>query len=627
MSLQGLTIAMSLSGIKYLFQTSLQPSIASALQNMTLPAPNIGFPSPLQITYGDTNAVPYPPVGGGDFYWAVNGNVNLTNGRLSNFRPTFKDITQGADGEFTVKMLAENLVVDYDWNESYGVQKCYEYGRPGGQSRCDDLGSRHNACPYTMGMGSWSIDIVFKLQYSANRWQLALVSTNSTTANLSPNIPPCSIISKTGANSCATPAIVTHTEDALKNIAFGDAVNGALTPVFQTIPQSGQITSDIAFDFSMGPSRITFPNNSGLATGVVGTATWQGHVYPGTDPPQLKLPQVPTDHHLNYLISDYSVNALFWAFFKAGLLETVATQENTGGNASPLKTGTFQSSPLQIIYTKYPKAPMTANIKANTTPTVAIQQVYEPTAVALSRAQPPLPAPILAKLVETLAANVYVSEPEFFADLQNTLGEADADTYKTAIEHASLSFAAVVTHKNRVVMNVLWLGITIPVLTLDVCETDTLDAFVLAHSGTTQTLQFVPSVIPSLTTAKFVSSPLHGIDWVNGFTYIYNFALQPVFAQVATAVGKAGVALPRIKGFNFIFDRATISLEQGYANVLTDVMHTSDNGALYFQSKWGLGPAESHVAPASVRKNWGDLPPARPLPPPPAEWSHLIQSI
>ena len=184
-----------------------------------------------------------------------------------------------------------------------------------------------------------------------------------------------------------------------------------------------------------------------------------------------------------------------------------------------------------------------------------------------------------------------------------------------------------VTYSNQVIMNVLWQGNTVPVLTLNISETDTLEAFVLGHNEakTTQTLQFVPSVIPALTTATFVSSPLPGIN-VSSFGYIYNLALQPVFAKVATAVGKAGVALPRIKGFNFLFDKATIDLEQGYASVLTDVMHANDNGVLYFQSKRRIQPGEPMVWPAIPRKDRSAPPPQRPLPPLPAEWPSLNQS-
>jgi hypothetical protein len=616
---------MSLDGIQYLFQTTLQPSIVSALQTMTMPAPSINLPSPLLFNPGQGSSVAadpaWPPMHFPS-YWAVNSSVSLTNGSLANFRPTFQEITQGQDGEFTVKMSAENLVVDYDWNESYDEQKCAWDGRPGDKG-CTDQGQHNNSYKYKLGIGTWSIVIVFQFQYSAKGWQLSLVSANSTTDGLSPNIPPNSVVHRTGEDLCFKPAIVTNTENALKNIDFSGAVKGALEQVFKTIPRSGQITPNIAFDFSMGPSGITFPNSGGLATGVIGTTTWDGKVYQGTNPPQLKLPEVPATRHLAYYISDYSIDALFWAFFSAGLLKTLATEANTGGNSSPLNTRTFQSSPAHVFYDTYPNAPMTANIDALSAPTVAIQQVYEPTAQALNKCLPPLPSTILGKL-QGIEANIYVSEPAFFKDLVNYLGEADADTYKKVIETAALSIAAVVTYSNQVIMNVLWQGNTIPVLTFDVSETDTLDAFVLAHSGTTQTLQFVPSVVPSLTTAKFVSSPFPGIN-VDGFPYIYNLALQKVFAEAATAVGKAGVALPRIQGFNFLFDNATINLEQGYASVLTDVMHTNDNGALYFQSKRRLQPGESMVAAAAAGKNRSAMPPARPLPPLPPEWAHLSQ--
>ena len=626
MALQGLTIAMSLGGIQYLFQTSLQPPIVTALQAMTVPAPSIDLPTPLLFPAGkgsSAQADPAWPPFHEPTYWAINATVSLKNGTLVNFRPTFQEITQGNDGEFTVKMAAQDLVVDYDWTDSYGEQQCAWDGHPGDKG-CKDLGQHNNPFKYELGIGTWTIVIVFRFQYAANAWQLSLVSATSATDGLTPNIPPDSVVGVTGESSCFTPAVVTNTESALKNIDFSGAVRGALEHVFKTIPQSGWITPDIGFDFAIGPSGLTFPGGSGFAAGTAGAASWKGHMYAAADPPQLKLPEVPAAHHLSYFISDYSVNSLFWAFFKADLLKTLATQANTGGNSSMLKTGTFQGTPAQVIYTTYPDAPMTASIDALSEPTVALQPVYEPTAKALGACQPPLPEAILTKLAG-MEANVYVSEASLFQDLVAHLGEADADAYKTSIESAARGFAAVVTYSNQVTMNVLWQGGTIPVLTYDVSETDTLDGLVLAHSGTTQTLQFVPSIIPGLTSAKFVSSPFPGID-VQGFPWIYNLVLQKVFASAAQAVGRAGVALPRIDGFNFLFDRASIVLDQGYASVLADVMHTGDSGALFFQSKRRLQATESLVGVAANGGARGWMPPARPLPPLPAGWEHLAQT-
>jgi hypothetical protein len=624
MSLQGLTVAISTSGLQYFFHNTLQPSIVSALQKMAVPAPSINLGTLYFGLKPSPRVEAYPPVEQSPTYWAVNTNVSLSNGSLTNFSPVFQEFTQGNNGEFTVKLSAQNIIVDYKWNESYDEQKCPWLKRPGDKG-CTDQGQKNHVFDYKMGIGTWDVVIVFKFQYSANTWQLSLVSSTSTAANLSANLPPDSVVYRTQAD-CFGNAAETNTKQALENIDFSAALKTALQPLFGSIPQSGQIAPDITFDFPIGPSGITYPNNSGLVTGVTGTASWKGTVYPGTNPPQLEVPPVPSDHHLKYFVSDYSINALFWAFFSAGLLTTTATQANTGGNSSVLTTKTFKGSPAHAIYDKYPNVPMTANITALSAPTVALTSVYEPTEAVLNAIQPPLPSAILAKL-QDITANIYVSDSAFFTDLVNYLGQADADQYKTILERSVQEVAAVVTHSNKVIMNVLVQGNPVCVLTLDISETDTLEQFVLGHNEakTTQTLQFVPSVIPGLTNATCVSSPLRGID-VQSFGYIYNLALQPVFAKVATAVGKAGVALPRIKGFNFLFDRATIDLEPGYASVLTDVMHTNDNGVLYFQSKRRIQPGEPMVWPATPRKNRSALPPKRPLPPVPAEWPSLNQS-
>jgi len=41
-------------------------------------------------------------------------------------------------------------------------------------------------------------------------------------------------------------------------------------------------------------------------------------------------------------------------------------------------------------------------------------------------------------------------------------------------------------------------------------------------------------------------------------------------------MGQAGVALPRIPGFDFLLAEASITVQQGYVNVVTDVQHTTD---------------------------------------------------
>jgi hypothetical protein len=410
----------------------------------------------------------------------------------------------------------------------------------------------------------------------------------------------------------------------LQRIDFAPLIKRALTPIFGSIPASGRITPSIAFDFAVGPSGLTFPGDKGVAAGVTGTSTFNGTVYPGAHPPQLALPPIPTDHHLNYYISEYTINGLFWAFFKSGALKATATASNVPDPAA-MNTNNYQDTPLQALYQAYPSAPITADLTALAEPTVSFASVYDVSTEALDELKSSLPESVL-KLLQGMLGQLYMTEPALFCELVNVLGQSAADQYRTTIERAVQITAALVTHSIQVIMNVLWHGQTVPVLTFTVAEMDVLEDFVLGSSGTTQTLQFALQIVPAFTTAKFVSSSVPGIAR-GEFGYIWSWVLEPVFALVAAKIGKAGVALPRIEGFNFLFDHATITLESGYAGVLTDVKHVGDNSALYFQSKRRIQPGEPIVSPAAASRSWRVLAPPwrprRPVPPLPAEWSSL----
>jgi hypothetical protein len=106
-------------------------------------------------------------------------------------------------------------------------------------------------------------------------------------------------------------------------------------------------------------------------------------------------------------------------------------------------------------------------------------------------------------------------------------------------------------------------------------QTDVLQAFQLGISGSAQSLKFGFQIIPGLTTTTFVSSTVTGID-SGDFGYIWNLALQPAYAATVAKMGQAGVALPRIPGFDFLFAEAVVTVQQGYVDVLTDVQHTTD---------------------------------------------------
>jgi LBP / BPI / CETP family, C-terminal domain len=363
------------------------------------------------------------------------------------------------------------------------------------------------------------------------------------------------------------------TKAAVDTIDFSAAVNAAIRPLFSAVPSTGQITTDIAFQFQEGPAGLTFPGDAGIVAGVTGVAMYRGISFSGPNPPTLPTPSIPAAKHLSYDVSDYSLNSLTWAFFSAGSL-----QRNVGPGDIPdpavLNTANYKDTPLQALYDGYPDQAMTATITATSAPIVTFEQVYVITDAAYAALRPQLHPDAYTKL-GALLHQPFLSEAKFFATLANDLGQAPAGQYKTIIEAAALTDAAVASSAQRVVLNVVADGTQIPVITFDVSQTDVLQDLVLGASGAAQSLKFSFQIVPDLTATTYVSSTVNGID-KSDFTFIWNWALQPAYAATMAMIGQAGVALPRIPGFDFLFDQASLTTQAGYINVITDVLHTTD---------------------------------------------------
>jgi len=583
--MQAITVAIGPKGTAYFNNRWVLGVLKAALQKPTGVSDHSFFSAQIG-TYADRK----------------NLNVSLTNGSLSGFTPEVTSFAQQENGKFQLVFVGNNLTLHYDWSESYDYR--WYVDPDTGQEDWEQRSAGPLSFDQPVPTLTCTVTVGFRFNPSPGAWEVDLVDPSPTAVSSgvsSLNLPPDSIL--VWSRNCLDPHIGEVETKAIAGLAnnFSAEIQDHFPAVFASIPSSGQLTNNLKVEFGLGSSGLVFPNdNNGIEIGATGTTSWNATVYPGANPPTLALPPVPPDHHLNYYISDYSINALFWAFFSAGQLNIIATAANTPNNQF-LNTTNYKGTPLQALYDKYPDAAMTANLNALAAPTVAIQQIYELSSTALDAIQPPLPDAV-KKLLGNLVNQVYITEAAFFSAVVNNLGQADADKYKTDINAAARVVTAVVTHSNQVILNVVWQQTTIPVLTFNVAESDSLDAFVLGIAGPTQTLQFVPTLIPTLTTAQFVSSTI-GIK-SGDFGYVWNWVFQPVFVTVAQAVGRAGVALPRMQGFDFLFDSAMITLKQGYADVLTDVKHVDDHRTV--------------VTPAQQ-----PLPPTRPLPPLPSEWSFL----
>ena len=581
MSLQGITLAVSPSGISYFANVLLASEITTALKGLTPPGNTIPVGT---ITLGSSRF-------GSTI--AINTAITLSQGTMVGFNPTFQSLSQGSSGRFTMLLLASNFSANYNWNEQYQMQMCGILG-------CRNAGPATNQnYNYSVGFGSMVITVVFQFAYINNAWAFTLVSATPSTTSVSPNIPSKSIVNDEEYSGCFSSTVSDATKQAVQAINFSGPINALLGPLFSSIPSTGQLTSSIIFNFPMGPAGLNFPGDSGMTTGVTGDTTYQGTEYPGINPPTLAVPPVPAHNHLNYYASDYSFNALFWAFFESGALVTTATPGNIP-NPAALNTSNYNNSPLQALYTAYPNVPMTAGIKALAAPTVSFTQIYDLTAANIVNLQASLPPAVYTQL-QSLSGEVFLNEPSFYTALANALGSSSAAQYKTVIETTALGMGAVVTHSNQVVLNVVSQGQTIPVITFDLTETDVLQALALGIAGATQTLQFAFQIVPTLTTTTFVSSSIAGING-GDFSFIWNWVLQSVYATEVAAMGKTGVALPRIPGFNFLFSNATVTLAAGYANVLTDVQHATDNGTMYLMSKRQIQLGESIVPPGHPKR-------------------------
>lgn len=85
-------------------------------------------------------------------------------------------------------------------------------------------------------------------------------------------------------------------------------------------------------------------------------------------------------------------------------------------------------------------------------------------------------------------------------------------------------------------------------------------------------MQFAFQLIPSQTGATLVNSNVSGITSSN-FPMMWNIVLQPEYAEEVEKMGKTGVPVPFIQGFEFLFEEATVQVQSGYVDVLANAQY------------------------------------------------------
>ena len=548
--MQAITIAISPAGLNYFAVSKLQKDLAAVLAPIAPPDDNIyvGTVYSGRSTCSDTD-------------------IKLTQGSVTNYAPVLLNggisqgtIALGTSGQFTADMSAPNFSVNYQWEESYTAAGC--------------SGGLHPTCWNNPIDSTWpystpaklDVSVTFAIVFDASTqvWSLPVLNSN-TVANVTPNAPPDSIVQ--GDGSCYENAAATAVDKAFGDINFSTQISTLMPKVLATIPASGQLTPNILFGFAIGDAGIAFPNDAGIALGVTGTVSWKGTTYPGPTPAPLGVPPVPSDHHLQIYLSDYSINALYWAFYNDGQLAVTLLPDDIGDpNALRVKTYVSACPALAPYATK----DMSALIEPLAAPTVLFQTVYILSAPVMTNLQAVLPTDVYTNLANAMGGNAYPNQAAIEADFA-TYGIPQQ--YFSTIEQQAQLKGAAVTHQLRFKLTILEEPDPAPYIEFSVQRTDALSSFTLgplANKNPVQTMQFKFNECSS--SATFIGSNIP--DLGTQFPDVWDTVGDEEYDQVLQATGAQGVPLPIMQDFKFLFDQAVLNVEQDFISILANVQFT-----------------------------------------------------
>jgi hypothetical protein len=544
--MQALTLAIGPAGIQYFAQELVVEELVKSLSGLKPPDRQISVPDFSTVGVG----------GESDF---SNVKINLARGSTSGLQPRYQSIAQRKDGQFQLRFSADHFTANYAWDETY-----HEYGctKVNGNRWCTDE-DHQKSLSYSPGVGSLATSLTLGFTYDqpTQSYDIKVIGSSGKASNMSPNIPEDSILQ--WEEGCFITHVSALTAQSVAAIDFNTALAQLLGEMVRSIRASGELTPDIRFEFAPGDSGITFPGDQGMAIGVTGRVSYKGQYYTGAAPAPLPVPPPPADtHHVQAYVSDYEVNALHWAFFKAGLLNTIVKPSDLP-DPNLLKVKTYSSAIPSLQ--PYAACVMQAQVSPKQPPVVAFQEVYEFTKAVMQVLQQQLPSNIYQQLAG-VDGNAYVSKAELEADLS---GAGVGQTYYETIEKAAKSMGMVVTQNLAFTLNIENGANPLPNLLFAIDRTDILGNLALGESGSAQTLQYAFKRVKAR--ASFVSTTIPHFDHQGFGGLIWPAVGEPHYDSALQAMGKVGVPLPMMKDFQFHFEQAQVSIQQGYVAVLAQV--------------------------------------------------------
>jgi hypothetical protein len=537
------------AGIDYFVQRLVAGDLAKMLEKLQPPDNNLSIPDFSNSGYGFK--ISY-----------TNIHVALRNGSLAGFHPIYAPpIVQNPGGKFALTLKAANFTANYKWHESYHNTYCL-YSNRGSNCSSTDPTADYDYGP-VIGLLTAQVTLGFEFDPGTKTYEIKVVSSSGQSANITPNIPSRSVVQNQD-QGCFTSKVNDATAQAVSSINFGGAIAQLIPPLLKSIPGSGKLANDIYYDFGLGESGIEFPaDNKGLKIGVTGKVRYRDQEYPGTPPPALPLPPPPLDqNHLQVYVSAYELNALHWAYWKAGLLNTVVTPSDLP-DPDVLKAKTY----ITMIPSFKPYAPfsMQAMVVPLEAPMAGFQEVYQFSKSAMESLSKQIPSDVYVQ-IQGLEGDGYATR----ADLEEALTEAQVPAqWFDAVRNTTKGMGMVAVQNIQFTLTIQNGAPQQPNVVFSVKRTDVLDNLTLGTSGDAQTMKYGFRKVKSA--ATFVSSTVPKFESKTFGDIIWPIAGEPRYSQTLIAMGQTGVPIPIMSGFHFLFDKATLSIQEGYVSILAQV--------------------------------------------------------
>lgn len=553
--MQAITLAIGKQGITFFTQHYLLPQIQAALAKLSPPDRSMNLPGFLAEGGRQISKL----------------NLSLTGGKLVNYAPAFQQVSQEMDSGNTVFKLimgSNSFNAQYNWTESYH----WDFDTVIWGKKVHTDGDESNSYDYTPGFSQLLITVLFKFLFDkgSNAWEVKVSDASGQSQGFQDNIPQDSILENQLSTDCKGSHVIDCTQLMINNVDIVSNLNKLLTDVIQTIPGSGNLGNDIVYDFSTGTSGVVFPDNKGIQIGVKGGASYKGTVFPGgpVSPTPLPIPPADSDtHHLNMYVSNFEIDALYWAFFQAGKLQrTVTPQDLPNPEALDVSTYVGWESALKIYADK--RDVMNAVITPNSAPVTSFQKVYIYGTSAMALLKKQLPANIYDQ-IQSLASAPFLSQQ----DLDNFLTNIQVPSqYFTTIESAGQTPGMVVTHDlnfNLVIQDTQY---NYPYINFKVNRTDILTDLCLGLTDKAQTLQF--GFYNAVNSATFIDSSVPNFNGALDFGGpLWRATGETNYAECLRRLGTTGTPLPIMEGFKFDFTNAVLSIQENYVSILANVLY------------------------------------------------------